>query len=477
MRRVVIWLVGAACLAAAVALIVVTTAPAGTSTGGGGGRLAKTLSGSVAASSPTVQALTVPVEVSGVVGEDTAVTITPQIPGSISQLDIQAGQHVTAGQAVARLTDTQGLAAKQAQAKAALAQAQAALDTATAPPPEPQAVAQAQTQVDAARSALQSAQSTQQADAAAARAASQLPPTPSRSAPSSRRSPVGPSTQQRSQPPSQQQLAADAQAVATARRQLQSAQRALSTAQHPPGASSTQVSAAQSAVNAAQSGVDAASAAMNQLTVTAPVGGTVAEVLQRAGDYATPGQPIAQLAGDAGVVTAQVPPMIALQLIGHIGATASVRLAVPAPPPAVTAHLGFVAPAADLMTQQTTVTLSVPAGTLTPGQPVTATIRVPLGRQTTVPSNAISYVDGVAGVYALTGVLDPSRLGISPPAAVPAGSRIASATFTPVTVLATVGGRSAIRGALPTGAQIVTTGQTSISTGQRVAVLATGPAR
>jgi multidrug efflux pump subunit AcrA (membrane-fusion protein) len=466
MRRLAVWLVGAAGLAAAVALIVITTAPAGTSSRGGGGRLAKSVSGSVAGSAPAAQSVTLPVDISGVVGDDTPVTITPQIPGPISELDIRAGQRVTAGQVVARMTDTQGLSAKQAQAKATLAQAQAALDTATAPPPQPQAVAQAQ--VDAAQSALRSAQATQQADEVAARAASQQPP-----APSSRRSPVG----RASQPPSQQQLAADTQAVTAAQRQLRSAQRALSASQHPPAASSNQVSAAQSAVSAAQSGVDAANAAMNQLTVTAPAGGTVAAVMQRVGDYATPGQPIAQLAGDADVITAQVPPMVARQLTGQIGAAASVRLAIPDPPPAVAAHLSFVAPAADLTTQQTTVTMAAPAGTLIPGQPVTATIRVPLGRQTTVPSNAISYVNGVAGVYALTGVLDPSRLGINLPPSVPAGSLVATAAFTPVSVLATVGGRSAIRGALPTGAQVVTTGQTSLSSGQRVAVLPTVAAR
>jgi hypothetical protein len=197
----------------------------------------------------------------------------------------------------------------------------------------------------------------------------------------------------------------------------------------------------------------------------------------RAGDYATPGQPIAQLAGDAGVLTAQVPPMLAQQLTGHVGATASVRLAIPNPPSTVAAHLSFVAPAADLTTQQTMVTLTVAAGSLPPGQPVTATIRVPLGRQTTVPGNAVVYVNGASGVYALTGVLDPGKLGVNLPASVPAGSLLATATFTPVTVLATVGGRSAIRGALPTGTQVVTTGQTSLGSGQRVAVLPTAAIR
>lgn len=466
-RRVLVWIVGTACLGAAVALIVVTTTPAGTPGRTRGGRLATTLTASVAASAPTVQAVTLPVDVAGVVGDNTPLTITAEIAGPISAIDIRAGQHVSAGQAVARLTDVQGLAAKQAQAQAALAQAQAALDEATAPAAAPQAVAQAQAQVDAAQSALQSAQAKQQADEAAARAAAQSPPTAPRPAPSSGRSPVGPATQ----PPSQQQLSADALAVDAARRQLQSAQRALSTAQHPPAVSSGQVSAAQAAVGAAQSGVDAATAAINQLTVIAPAGGTVAEVSARVGDYATPGQPIAQLAGNASIVSAQVPPMIARQLTGHVGAAASIRLAIPDPPPAVAAHLNFVMPAADLQTQQTLITLSAPAGTLTPGQPVTATIRVPLGRQRTVPSSAISYLDGAAGVYALTAVLDPTRLGINLPSSLPAGTRIATATFTPVTILATVGGRSAIRAALPTGTQIVTTGETLLSTGQRVAVL------
>lgn len=431
------------------------------------GRLAATLTPTVAASAPTVQAVTLAVDVSGIVGDTTPITISPELPGPISELDISAGEQVSVGQVVARLTDTQGLAAKQAQAKAALAQAQAALDDVTTPPAQPQAVAQAQAGVDSAQSALQSARAKQQADEASARAVSQSPPSASRSAPSSRRTLVGPA----SQAPSQQQLGADAQAVAAAQRHLKSAQRALSTAQHPPAASSNQVSAAQSAVSAAQSGLDAAGAAMSQLAVVAPASGKVAAVNERVGDYATPGQPIAQLAGSASIVTAQVPPMVAQRLTGRIGATASIRLAIPDPPPAVGGRVSFVSPAADLQTQQTQITLTAPSGTFTPGQPVSATIRVPLGRQTTVPSGAISYVDGVAGVYALTAVLDPARLGISLPSSVPSGTRIATATFTAVIVLATVGSRSAIRAALPVGTQIVTTGATSLSSGQRVAVL------
>jgi multidrug efflux pump subunit AcrA (membrane-fusion protein) len=417
--------------------------------------LAATITASVAASSPTIRTMTMPVDVAGVVGEDTPVTITPAIPGPITEIDIHAGQHVQAGQVVARLSDTQGLAAKQAQARAALTLAQSTLDTATSPPSQPQAVAQAQSQVDAAQTALASARAKQQADEAAARM------------PSTSRAPSV----------SQQQLDADAQAVAAAQRQLASAQRYLSAVQHPPAAPGSQVSAAQSAVDAAQSGLDAADAAVAQLTITAPDSGTVAVVNQRAGDYASPGTPLARMAGSATIVTANVPPMVAHQLTGHIGADASIRLAIPDPPAPVTAHLSFVAPAADPQTQQTSVTLTAAAGALTPGEPVTATIRVSLGRQVTVPSSAVSYVDGSAGVYALTGVLDPDRLGISLPPTIPAGTRIGTATFTPVTVVATVDGRSAIRSALPTGAQIVTTGQTSLSSGQRVAVLPAPTAR
>jgi HAE1 family hydrophobic/amphiphilic exporter-1 len=365
--------------------------------------LAATITASVAASSPTIRTVTMPVDVAGVVGEDTPVTITLAIAGPITEIDIHAGQHVQAGQVVARLSDTQGLAAKQAQARAALAEAQSTLDTATSPPSQPQAVAQAQSQVDAAQTALASARAKQHADEAAAR-------TPS---------------------VSQQQLDADAQAVAAAQRQLASAQRYLSSVQHPPAAPGSQVSAAQSAVDAAQSGLDAADAGVAQLTITAPYSGTVAVVNQRVGDYASPGTPLARMAGSATIVTANVPPMVAHQLTGHTGTDASIRLAIPDPPAPVTAHLSFVAPAADPQTQQTSVTLTAAAGALTPGEPVTATIHVSLGRQVTVPSSAVSYVDGSAGVYALTGVLDPDRLGISLPPTIPAGARIGTATFTP----------------------------------------------
>jgi multidrug efflux pump subunit AcrA (membrane-fusion protein) len=461
-RPVAVWTVGALALAGAVTLVVITTAPPATSNRTRGGRLAATITASVSASSPTISSMTMPVEVSGIVGEDKAVTITPQIAGPISELDLHAGQHVQAGQVVARLSDTQGLAAKEAQADAAIAQAQAALDTATAPSAQPQSVAQAQSQVDAAQTALESAEAKQQADEAAARAASSAPTT--RTSP---RASAGPTNQA----PSPQQLTADANAVAAAQRQLASAQRFLAAAQHPAAAPSGQVSAAQSAVDAAQSGVDAANAALHQLSVTAPDTGTVAEVSERVGDYAAPGTPLARLTGNAGVITAQVPPMIAQRLAGHVGADSTIRLAIPDPPAAVKAHLSFVAPAADPQTQQTTITLATGSRALTPGEPVTAIISVPLGRQTTVPSGAVSYVNGAAGVYALVGVLDPARLGISLPSTIPDGTLIATATFTPVTVLATVGGRSAIRAALPSGAQIVTTGQTSISSGQRVAVL------
>jgi multidrug efflux pump subunit AcrA (membrane-fusion protein) len=470
-RRAGAWSVGVLGLAAVVALIVVTTAPASPPRRSGLGRIASTVTASVGASSPAIRSLTVPIEVSGVVGEDTALTITPSIAGPVTAIDMHAGQHVQAGQVVARLSDTQGLVAKQAQAQAALAQAQSTLDTATAPPAQPQAVAQAQSQVDAAQTALQSAQARQQADEAAVKAAqaTPLPASPPRSQPAGR-SPrsAGPAP---SQPPSQQQLAADAGAVSAAQRQLTTAQNYLSAVQHPAAASSSQVSAAQSAVDAAQSGVDAANAAVNGLTVTAPATGTIADVVAHVGDYASPTAPLARLAGSASVVTAHVPPMIAQQLAGHVGADSAIRLAVPEPSGEVKAHLSFVAPAADLQTQQTTITLSAESGTLTPGEPVTATISVALGRQTTVPGGAVSYVNGAAGVYVLTGVLDPALLGIKLPSTIPAGTRIATATFTHVSVLATVEGRSAIRGALPTGAQVVTTGQTSIGDGQRVAVL------
>jgi multidrug efflux pump subunit AcrA (membrane-fusion protein) len=461
-RRVATWSIGTLVLAGVITLVVLTTVPPGGPGKSGGGKLAGSITASVSAGAATTQSVTTRVVVAGTVGAPAPPNITPQVAGPIASIAIHPGEPVRAGQVVARLSDTQGLAAKQAQAQAALAQAQSALDTAASPQAQPQAVAQAQNQVDAAQTALRTAQQKQQADEAAAGRAASPPATRANRTPS-----AGPSTA----PPSHQQLSADADAVAAAQRQLRSAQSYLSAVAHPSSAPSTQLSAAQSAVTAAQAAVDAATAAVAQLNVTAQVDGTIAEVSAQVGDPASPNTPIAVLAGNASIVSARVPPMVAHQLAGHIGADGSIRLAVPDPPPAIKAHLSFVAPAADAQTQQTDITLSADSGSLAPGEPVTATVNVALGRRVTVPSGAVSYVNGAPGVYALTGLFDPAALGLRLPAALPAGSQVGTATFTPVNIIATTGGRTAIEGGLPAKTRIVTTGQNSISTGQRVAVL------
>ena len=435
MRRAVTWAAGSLALVGAALLVLITTEPTRPS-GGGNGRLSA-IAGSVAAATPAVRTINVPVTFAGVVGAAEPLAVYPQVAGPIAEIDVAPGQKVTAGQVVARLSDTQGLAAKRSQARAALDQAQVTLDDATSPAPSPPAVTQARAQVSAAQTDLQDALDRQQRDA--------------RATPDQRR--------------------ADAQSVAAARQRLASAQDALDAAQHPEPAPADRISAARSAVDAARSTLDAADGALAQLTVTTPAGGTIASIAQHVGETAAPNAPLAQLAGSAHVVSAHVSPAAARQLTGHLGAAASVTLAVANPPPATHGHLGFVAPDADPRTQQTSVTLRVAGGTLRPGEPVTATVTVPLGRRTTVPTGAIAYVDGDPGVYVLTDVLDPARLGITLPATVPDGAQIATARFRRVFVVATVSGRTAIRSGLPSHAQVVTTGQTAIDDGARVAVL------
>lgn len=469
--RVISWLAGLAVLAGLIVAVVVSTAPAGTPTKGVQARkLVAGITATVSASPPATQSVSEQVQVSGLAGDATPLVITPQTTGPITSLSIAPGDHVTAGQVVATLGDTQGLAAKQAQAQAALAQAQAALDQASSPAAQPAQVAQAQSQLGAAQTALASAQAKLQADQDAA----------SRSSTPASTGPIGPGRGTDTKTPAAQasasvqaQLQADQQAVDSAQRQLSSAQSYLSSVQHPAALPSDQVDAAQSAVSADQAAVTAATTALDQLKVTAPVGGTIASISAQVGGSVSPTTPIAQLAGSSEQVSATVPPTVAAQLTGHVGATASISLAVPNPPAATHGTLGFVAPSANPQTQQTDITLDITGspGGLAPGAPVTAAITVPLGKQTTVPAQAVSYVDGDAGVYVLANVLDPSVLGITLPATIPAGTQVATTRFTPVTVLATVGADTAIRAALPKDATVVSTGQTSVSDGQRVAVL------
>ena len=478
-RRVITWLVGLSVLAGVIVAVAATTTPrAAANRGAGARRLTAGITATVSAYTPGTRSVSEQIRVSGVVGDATPLTITPQTTGPIASLSIAPGDHVTAGQVVATLGDTQGLAAKQAQAKAALAQAQATLDQADAPAAQPAQVAQAQSQVDAAQTALASAQAKLQADQDAA----SRPSTPATSAPAlpGRRAAASQSPASKTSSPAsiasaseQAQIETDRQAVDSAQRQLSSAQSYLASVQHPAALPSNQIDAAQSAVNADQAAVDAATTALDQLKVSAAVSGTVASVYAQLGGSVSPATPIAELAGSSEQVSATVPPAVAAQLSGHVGATASISLAVPNPPAAGHGTLAFVAPSANPQTQQTDITLDSTgsAAGLTPGSPVTATITVPLGRQTTIPAQAVSYVDGKAGVYVLADVLDPSALGVTLPATIPAGTLVATTRFTPVTVLAIVGADAAVRAALPKSATVVSTGQTSVNDGQRVAVL------
>lgn len=127
------------------------------------GRLQGAIAATVGADRVSDRTLTSQLTLTGTVGSPNgAVSITAQTPGTVTSLSISAGQTVTAGQVVAKLSDTQGLGAKQAAAEAQLAQAQSALAQAQSPRPQPSnviaadqaAVNAAQDNLDAANQAL-----------------------------------------------------------------------------------------------------------------------------------------------------------------------------------------------------------------------------------------------------------------------------------------------------------------------------------
>ena len=112
--------------------------------------------------------LQVTVAATGPITNPASVPLSFKSSGKLAEVDVSVGQHVTAGQALAKL-DTTDLQIAVDQAKAALVQQQASLATTTAGvTPEQQALTQAQ--VDAAQTSLDNAQkalaSTQQNSAA-----------------------------------------------------------------------------------------------------------------------------------------------------------------------------------------------------------------------------------------------------------------------------------------------------------------------
>lgn len=418
------------------------------------------ITATVATSPVGAVSLTASLTLAGTVGgANSAVSLTPESAGTVTSLSVSAGQTVTAGQVVAQLSDTQGLGAKQAAAQAQLAQAQGALAQAQNPGAQPASVAQAQAQVATAQSALDDAKAKQAADQAAAA------------------SPATGSTTQTTI--SSLQLSEDATAVTDAQSQLSAAQAELANAQNPAPASSSVITADQAAVNAAQDNLNAANQADAQLTVTAPVAGTVAQILVPVGGYAGPNDPVATLAGSTETVTAQASPLQVATLDGKLGATATVSIAVPDPTSSVAATLTAIAPSVDATTQQTQLTFAAD-GSLQSNAPVTVTVELPQPSAPTVPADAIVNLDGQTGVYVLSDVLNPAALGVKLPAKVPAGTEVGRATFTPITTGITENGTTQVLTGIAAGATVVTSGQsdlTALNAPQEVAILPTKAAK
>lgn len=430
---------------------------------GAGGIAATVAAGQVGDASLTEQ-----LSLTGTVSSgDAPVTITPATAGTVTSLSISAGQSVQAGQVVAQLSDTQGAAAKQASAQAQLAQAQAQLAAAESPASQASAVDQAQNQVAQAQAALSSAQAKLQADQAAAARQSA-------SAPSSRTGGT-PSPAGTQSPVTAQQLSQDQASVTEAQSELSAAKTELGTAESPPAASADEISADEAAVTAAQDSLDAADQAVSDLTVTAPVAGTVAQILVPVGGSAGPTAPVASLTGSLETITAQASPAQVETLDGRIGAAATVSLAVPNPTSTVSASLTSIAPSASTTTQQTAVTLTSSAA-LEADAPVEVTVSLPQPKGPAVPADAVVTVGGQQGVFVLSNLLDPAVLGATLPAGIPSGVQVGSAVFTPVAVGVTQGSQTQVIKGLSIGQDIVTTGQTTLaglSGSQKVAVLPT----
>ena len=420
-----------------------STSGSGTQTTSKAKGLLASIAGTVAVGQVESAPMTSQLTLTGTVGSvEGPVSITPQATGTVLSLSVAAGQNVAAGQAVAQLSDIQGVQAKQAAAQAQLAQAQAALADAQSPTSQPATVAQAQDQVASAQAALADAQAKQTADEKASASA--------------------------------EQLSEDAAAVTEAQSQLTAAQQALSAAENPAGASPGVIQGDQAAVSAAQDNLTAANQAVTQLTVTSPVAGAVAQILVPVGGYASPTTPIATLAGDTETLTAQASPMATAMLAGKVGAVATAALAIPGAMSAVTATLSSVAPSADPTTQQTAVSF-VTGAALQSNAPVTITVDLPQPSSPAVPSDAVVTDGAQQGIYVVTGILNPTALGVKLPSSVPKGTELGTATFTPVTTGASVNGTTQIISRATSGETIVVTGQTTLSSRsgpQKVAILA-----
>ena len=215
-----------------------------------------------------------------------------------------------------------------------------------------------------------------------------------------------------------------------------------------------------------------------QLTVTAPVAGTIGQILVPVGGYASPTNPIATLTGSTDTLTAQATPFQVSTLDGRIGAKSTASLAVPGATHGVKATLTSIAPIANATTQQTAVTFSTTTA-LQFGAPVSITVELPQPRRPVVPADAVVDAAGKEGVYVATDIVSPTALGVKLPANVPAGTSLGRATFTPVTTGVTENGSTQVLSGLRAGQTVVTTGQsnlTGLSGAQRVAILGTGAA-
>lgn len=246
-------------------------------------------------------------------------------------------------------------------------------------------------------------------------------------------------------------------------------------------AAGQQVSAGQAVATitiAASTGAGRSSAPEEE-TVTAPVTGTIAQILVPVGGDAGPTSPIATLVGATETLTAQASPMAVNTLDGHVGAKGTATLAIPGETSHIAATLSAIAPTADATTQQTAVEFTT-SSALEAGAPVNVTVNLPQPRGPVVPASAIVEVAGQQGVYVVTGSVDATALGIKLPAGTPAGVAVGKATFTPVQVGISQRGRTQVLSGLHAGQTIATTGQTDLISGsksQRVAILPNGGAR
>ena len=209
------------------------------------------------------------------------------------------------------------------------------------------------------------------------------------------------------------------------------------------------------------------------MTLTAPFDGQVTQLNVVVGSTVTTGSTVAEVSGSGLEVHANAGPMQIQDIGGHLGASATVALAVPGTPGPLSARLAGVAPTANPTSQQTAVVLAFTSGTgaMQAGEPVTVTVEIPRGQGVVVPSDAVVYPDGTPAVYQVVNAIDPTKLGVSLPANLPAGLLVGVVKLTPVHLGVHSGDEQQVTQGIGAGALVVTQGQTNLVDGVRVAIL------